>query len=33
MQNITFSDATLEDADALLSLVHQLEHFISKEQS
>ncbi|HRH56585.1 MAG TPA: GNAT family N-acetyltransferase [Chitinophagales bacterium] len=31
MQNITFSDATLEDADALLSLVHQLEHFISKE--
>lgn len=29
--NITFLDATLNDADALLSLVHQLEHFITKE--
>lgn len=28
---IEFLDATLQDADALLSLVHQLEHFISKE--
>ena len=29
--NIFFVDATLDDADALLSLIHQLEHFITKE--
>lgn len=29
--NIKFTEATLEDADSILSLIHQLEHFISKE--
>ncbi len=29
--DIIFIEATLNDADAILSLVHQLEHFISKE--
>ena len=28
---IQFLDATLQDVDAILSLVHQLEHFIPKE--
>lgn len=31
MISIEFSDATIEDADALLSLIHQLDHIISKE--
>ncbi|MFN8281980.1 MAG: GNAT family N-acetyltransferase [Chitinophagales bacterium] len=26
-----FAEATINDADAILSLVHQLEHFITKE--
>ncbi len=29
--NIQFTKATLEDADSLLALIHQLEHFISIE--
>lgn len=30
-KNIIFTDATINDADALLPLIHQLEHYISKE--
>jgi len=29
--NIIFVNASIDDADALLSLIHQLEHFITKE--
>ena len=29
--SLEFTDATINDADALLSLIHQLEHFISKD--
>ena len=29
--SLEFTDATINDADALLSLIHQLEHFIPKE--
>lgn len=28
---LLFVDATIEDLDALLSLIHQLEHFISRD--
>ncbi len=31
INSIKFVDATLDDADSLLSLIHQLEHFITKE--
>lgn len=29
--SVEFTDATMDDADALLSLIHQLEHLISKD--
>jgi len=29
--NLIFVDATIEDLDALLLLIHQLEHFITKD--
>ncbi|MCC6582148.1 MAG: GNAT family N-acetyltransferase [Chitinophagales bacterium] len=29
--SLEFTDATINDADALLSLIHQLEHFIPKD--